>query len=220
MTKFIDKTKYKIRLAFTNPKKFFRIIHDMTKVAFVKKIDTGPEGSRWTRNNEINLLKKYAKQAKVGIVEIGILDGGTTKEMATVANVPMYGIDPLIPDSMNKRLIGTEEKIVNNLKFYPEFTFFKDYSFNVVKNWSKPFDFIFIDGDHTYEAVKQDFEDWLPLNSSGGYIAFHDSHPIIEDGREIFAGWPGCVQLVNELRNDNRVNFIEVADSITVFQKK
>ncbi len=35
-------------------------------------------------------------------------------------------------------------------------------------------DFLFIDGDHRYHAVKQDFNLYGPLVRSGGYIAFHD----------------------------------------------
>lgn len=35
-------------------------------------------------------------------------------------------------------------------------------------------DFLFIDGDHTYKGVKQDFEDYSPYVRSGGIIAFHD----------------------------------------------
>lgn len=40
-------------------------------------------------------------------------------------------------------------------------------------------DFLFIDGDHTYSGVKQDFEMYSPLVKSGGVIAFHDiaKHP-------------------------------------------
>ena len=216
---FLAKTKYKLKLLFTDPIKLMGILWSMIRSVFVSKIDTGPEGTRWTTDSEKNLLQKYAKQAKVGIVEIGILDGGTTKEMALVASVPLYGIDPLIPDSMNKRLIGTEEKVRNNLAFYPQFTFIKDFSFNVAKTWQTPFDFIFIDGDHTYEAVKKDYEDWLSLIAPGGYIAFHDSAPTTINGTVVFEGWEGCIQLVKELKNDPRVKFIEVNDSITVFQK-
>lgn len=40
-----------------------------------------------------------------------------------------------------------------------------------------PIDFLFIDGDHTYEGVKQDFEMYSPLVRSGGIIAFHDILP-------------------------------------------
>ncbi len=216
---FFAKTKYKIKLLFTDPLKLLQILGNMFRLLFVSKIDTGPTGTRWTTEIEKNLLQKYAKQARVGIVEIGILDGGTTKEMALVATVPLYGIDPLIPDSMNKKLIGTEDKVRANLAFYPQFTFIKDFSYNVAKTWSFPFDFVFIDGDHTYEAVKKDFEDWYALITQNGFIAFHDSHSIMQDGKEIFSGWPDCVKFVDELKHDPRVRFIEVQDSITVFQK-
>jgi predicted O-methyltransferase YrrM len=40
-------------------------------------------------------------------------------------------------------------------------------------------DFLFIDGDHTYDGVRADFELYAPLVRSGGIIAFHDiaKHP-------------------------------------------
>ena len=38
----------------------------------------------------------------------------------------------------------------------------------------KSLDFLFIDGDHTYEGVKKDFEMYSPLVKKGGLVAFHD----------------------------------------------
>jgi predicted O-methyltransferase YrrM len=40
-------------------------------------------------------------------------------------------------------------------------------------------DFVFIDGDHSYEGVKKDFEMYSPLVRKGGFVAFHDicKHP-------------------------------------------
>jgi len=35
-------------------------------------------------------------------------------------------------------------------------------------------DFLFIDGDHTYEGVKADFETYSPLVRQGGLVAMHD----------------------------------------------
>lgn len=35
-------------------------------------------------------------------------------------------------------------------------------------------DFLFIDGDHSYEGVKKDFEMYSPLVRKGGIIVFHD----------------------------------------------
>lgn len=51
-------------------------------------------------------------------------------------------------------------------------------------------DFLFIDGDHTYNGVKKDFELYSPLVKSGGIIAFHDivPHPI-ESNCEVSKFW-------------------------------
>ena len=38
----------------------------------------------------------------------------------------------------------------------------------------EPLDFLFIDGDHSYEGVKMDFDIWFPKLKSGGVIAMHD----------------------------------------------
>lgn len=38
----------------------------------------------------------------------------------------------------------------------------------------RPLDFVFVDGDHTYEGVKRDFELYAPLVRHGGIVAFHD----------------------------------------------
>jgi predicted O-methyltransferase YrrM len=46
-------------------------------------------------------------------------------------------------------------------------------------------DYLFIDGDHTYEGVKRDFEMYSPLLRSGGLVAFHD---IAEHRRELACG--------------------------------
>lgn len=38
-------------------------------------------------------------------------------------------------------------------------------------------DFLFIDGDHTFEGASKDFENYGPLVRPGGWIAFHDILP-------------------------------------------
>jgi cephalosporin hydroxylase len=54
-----------------------------------------------------------------------------------------------------------------------------------VKAWldGDQLDFLFIDGDHSYEGVKSDYETYGPLVRTGGLIAFHD---IVEDYRTRF----------------------------------
>jgi predicted O-methyltransferase YrrM len=48
-------------------------------------------------------------------------------------------------------------------------------------------DYLFIDGDHSYEGVKSDFEMYAPMVRKGGLIAFHD---IVEGTSEMVGGVP------------------------------
>jgi predicted O-methyltransferase YrrM len=71
----------------------------------------------------------------------------------------------------------------------------------------RPIDFLLIDGDHTYEGVKRDWEIYEPLVAPEGLIAFHD---ILEHPKQ-----PLCKvdQLWNELAPGHRTaEFIDPDD--------
>ena len=72
-------------------------------------------------------------------------------------------------------------------------------TFELVKNIldSRMVDFLFIDGDHTYEGVKRDFNMYSSLVKEGGIIAFHDiaKYPH-ETTCDVNKFW-------NEIKNDN-----------------
>jgi predicted O-methyltransferase YrrM len=40
-----------------------------------------------------------------------------------------------------------------------------------------PYDFLFIDGDHTYDSVRRDWDNYSPMVREGGIIALHDILP-------------------------------------------
>lgn len=50
------------------------------------------------------------------------------------------------------------------------------------------FDFVFIDGDHSYDGCKADIEAYRPLVRPGGLLSGHDYKP----------KWPGVMQAVDE----------------------
>lgn len=158
----------------------------------------------------------YAKNAKVGIVEIGVLNGETSQIFCDAnKTIPIVGIDPIIPDSMDQNLIGNIEKIKDLESKYPNYKFINDFSYNIVKSWASPIDYLFIDGDHAYNAAKYDFESWYPFVIPGGVIVLHDS-ACNRNGPQF---WPGPSKLADELLIDTRLEYLETIYTMTVFKK-
>ncbi len=62
-----------------------------------------------------------------------------------------------------------------------------------VKEFCPEYDLIFIDGDHSYEGVRRDFELYQDLLSPRGYIVFHDIDPehVFRDGAggQVYKFW-------------------------------
>lgn len=56
------------------------------------------------------------------------------------------------------------------------------------------FDFIFIDGGHLYQEVRQDFELYRPLVRRGGVMAFHDVVLTGNDTCEVYRFWNEMVE--------------------------
>jgi cephalosporin hydroxylase len=70
-------------------------------------------------------------------------------------------------------------------------------------------DFLFIDGDHSYEGIRRDFADYTPLVRPGGVVALHDIVPggpgkhgdpggVPEFWQEIKAGRADATELVED----------------------
>lgn len=58
----------------------------------------------------------------------------------------------------------------------------------VLLEWGQLADFLLIDGDHTYDGVKADYEMYAPLVRGGGIVALHDicphpAHPDVQVDR-------------------------------------
>ncbi len=78
-------------------------------------------------------------------------------------------------------------------------------------------EFVFIDGDHTYESAAADWRAWSPLIVSGGVVCLHDSHSTSE--RDIEEA--GSVKAANELvLTDPGFRPVEVVDTLTVVRRQ
>ena len=79
-----------------------------------------------------------------------------------------------------------------------------------VKEFCPKYDLIFIDGDHSYEGVRRDFELYQELLSPRGYIVFHDIDPdhIFRDGAggQVYKFW-------QDLSYGSKTNIVTIKSS-------
>jgi predicted O-methyltransferase YrrM len=123
--------------------------------------------------SELECLLSYALQADV-VVEIGCYEGRTAMELAKAARGRVYSVDPFFRGRLGicyGELIARTHRRrqgVDNVKFI------KGFSHEVAPQFTYSIDLLFVDADHAYEAIKQDWQDWFPKVRPGGIIALHD----------------------------------------------
>lgn len=75
------------------------------------------------------------------------------------------------------------------------------------ENKNKTFDYIHIDGDHSYRGVKADFEMFWPRLQPGGFLAIHDIGSPDKDGnvygtrkfwKEVLKKYPAALQFLED----------------------
>lgn len=135
------------------------------------------------------LLDLYEHLQPSRILEIGSYEGGTLYHWLQNAapGAVLVSVDDFRMGIDNRRLYpewtpeGVECYAVNGDSHDPE-------TINQVAVYA-PFDWVFIDADHSYQAVRHDWETYWPLCKPGGIVAFHDilgpteQHPEIEVSR-------------------------------------
>lgn len=100
-----------------------------------------------------------------------------------------YAVDTFEGDAHTKGYDESVFKLVNryNREHYYGFSYLMQMFFNeALKHFSdETVDLLHIDGLHTYDAVKEDFESWYPRVKPGGIILFHDVRARLLD----FGAW-------------------------------
>jgi hypothetical protein len=154
-------------------------------------------------------LKKLFGEPLVG-AEIGAGIGGTTNVLLhTFPKLFLYAVDPWdTGESENTTAITVPEKQLKSMHdlFLARTEWAKD-RLSVLAMKSKDasiwvceeeLDFVFVDGDHRYEAVLNDLYDWWSRIRSGGVLIGHDY-------RHDRAGLFGVIAAVTEFCNDFRL---------------
>jgi len=140
-----------------------------------------------------HIYKDMVKQASDGdlFVEIGSFKGKSTAFMCveianSLKNIKFDCIDPMVPLShyevsaqnqpeewKDYNVESFKERLKPVEKYY---TLHQMTSAEAAKLYNdKSIDFLMIDGDHAYEAIKQDITNFFPKIRSGGLIAGDDA---------------------------------------------
>ena len=118
-------------------------------------------------------LFQVASQARLGIVEVGRLHGGSTFLLACANSVcPIYSIDndPVDDTYLKNAVIKHCDRELSGIDLIVGDSQSTQYPHIAGA------DVIFIDGDHSYEGCKRDLYNWWPILSPGGHMLFHDCY--------------------------------------------
>ena len=173
-------------------------------------------GQTQTSEAERQALCRHAAGRRA-IVEIGVYEGVSSLVLRETmsSDGTLWCVDPFPPGRLGFSFgLSISRREVAKSK-NGQVRFVTKLSHDAAQGWSGPIDMVFIDADHSYDAVKQDWDDWSPRVVPGGVIALHDSYPV--DGR-VEAGM-GPVRLARELAQaDCGFRPIDRAESLTVFE--
>lgn len=121
-------------------------------------------------------------------------------------------------DSLNNKPSKFEvERLLRKLG-YENFKLIENYSHNVALKWKTKIDLLWVDGNHEYSAVKQDFRDWTPFLKKNGYIVFHDANNV--DNKSVWSwGLSGPTRFVKEQIKEPEWTQIRRVDSMVYARK-
>jgi predicted O-methyltransferase YrrM len=169
---------------------------------------------------ERDCIARHAAGKKVA-VEIGVWHGVTTCRIAQALD-PRGTLHAVDNFPVGRFGVSFQERVARRetRKWAGNITFQRGDSTAIAKRLKnasiQQVEFIFIDGDHSFDGLKSDWEAWTPLLAPGGVVALHDSRPSdtmkIEDA--------GSVRFTREviLRHPD-FQLLEQVDTLSVVQK-
>jgi predicted O-methyltransferase YrrM len=155
------------------------------------------------------------------LAEIGVWHGVTTRLLrrAMAPDGVLFAVDPYPPGRLRfsmPRVIARTwvEKEHNGRVHWLRMTGVDAATDPAVRE--APLEFLFIDGDHSYDGLKGDWEGWAGLIGPGGVVGLHDSRPTPD--RPIHEA--GSVRFTTAvIRRDSRFEVVEEVDSLTLLRR-
>jgi predicted O-methyltransferase YrrM len=170
---------------------------------------------------ERSCLTRHAA-GKTCLAEVGVWHGVTTccLRSAMAPEATLFAIDPypvgMLGFSAQQVIAKTEVSRIRNGSVEWIRKTGAQAASDLSHRIGQSFDFVFIDGVHTYEGLQSDWLGWSVLVRALGVIALHDSRSTkdrpIDDA--------GSVRFTREIvLRDSRFEVVETVDSLTVVRR-
>lgn len=170
---------------------------------------------------EALLLYDLAKNTREGcIVEVGSYRGRSTVALGLGSlnghQVPVYAIEPheefigILGGVFGPQDRGAFFQAMLDTMCYLIVRLINLSSERVAPLWNRKIGLLWIDGDHSYEGVKRDFDCWSPHLAAGAVVAFDDA----TDPRL------GPYRLIHELLRDGFLYRVQVTGKIAVLKMR
>jgi predicted O-methyltransferase YrrM len=175
-----------------------------------------------TTDAERRCLARHARGAR-RLVELGVWHGVTTTLLRSVMapDGALWAVDPFQPGRLwfsAQRLIARREVARHrNGSVHWLRTDAVAAATRYRESGEPPLDFVFIDADHSYEAVVADWRAWSDLVGPGGVVCLHDSRSTetrsIDDAGSVAATRDAVL-------TDDRFDLVDTVDSLTVVRRR
>ncbi len=139
------------------------------------------------------------------VVELGVYEGSSAVVLCVVldAAAELHLVDPFghhgwaLPAGWGATEGASRRVVARAARRHagPRVHWHVDYSSAVARRWLGAVDLVFVDGDHSEEGVRADWEDWHGFVEPGGAVLFHDARLSQPGGR----GLPGPTAVVDSL---------------------
>ncbi len=134
-----------------------------------------------TSDEKIMLYQLVREKRPRAIVEIGSYLGASSSFMAQAAlsnpnACRLYCVDTWLNDAMPEGNRDTYAEFLSNTRKYQRTIHaIRKRSDEAAKEFEGKIDLLFIDGDHEYDGVKQDWDCWSPFLSETATVVMHDT---------------------------------------------
>ena len=205
-------------MRFRNVEQWPGSVRGFEDLAFMFSSNQLNHGVASLQFDEAALLYRLARDATSGpFAEIGRFKGGSTVVFATAlpegAELWSYDLHVALRADMPGEQLDAELSSALERYGLAHKVHLVVADSRTVDPPAEPFELLFIDGDHTYEGARTDFERWQAFVRPDGHVLFHDAVDTGGYGNV----YPGVARLVGEIERAGAWRRLEGAGSIAHF---